>query len=356
MITPANQESFDELKNADVCVLVVSFDSGQHLPDFLDSLAPAAGDLTLRVVVVDNGSSDDSVAVARDRGAIVIPTGANLGYAGGINVGREWAQGCPMILIANPDLHFTPGSIATLHSTAMRHPGSIVVPVLRGPGNGVRLSLRREPTVLRQLGEALSGDHWPKRPRWFAIMVRDPAAYQHQTSTDWATGAALMIPADCDRRVGDWDESFFLYSEEVDFARRARSVGYQMWFTPDACATHEEGGSGRSDRLFSLDAVNRVRYFDKWHNRPHTVMYTAAILIELLLRIARHQHRQALGVVARTGARVALRRPLPSGAELMGITAQPASSSTVDSPLSKVFHVSDESVGRSNHPPANPYH
>ncbi len=303
----------------DVCVLVVSFNSADHLPALLDSLSAAADGLTLRVVVVDNASSDSSVEVARRENAIVVEAGGNVGYAAGINVGRPWARGCRAILVANPDLRFSPGAIRLMYTGAVRS-DSVVVPLLRGPENEVRRSLRREPTVTRQLGEALLGDRWPTRPAWLAIMVREKAAYHAPGPVDWATGAALMIPRGLDARVGSWDERYFLYSEEVDFARRVREAGSQIWFDPRAEVEHAEGGSGRSERLFALDALNRIRYFSTWNGRARSVLYGAAIELELLLRIMRPTHRRAMRDVGRATALVARGKPLPDGRDVMGIT------------------------------------
>jgi N-acetylglucosaminyl-diphospho-decaprenol L-rhamnosyltransferase len=319
--TTAVTASVADLPQADVCVIVVSFNSADHLPELLDSLAPAADGVSLRVVVVDNASDDDSVAVARRRGATVVETGANLGYAAGINYGRPWAAGCSAILIANPDLRFADGAIRTMFDSAMKS-DAVVVPTLTDADGRVRPSLRREPTLLRQLGEALLGDHWPGRPASLAIMVRTEQPYGSASAVDWATGAALMIPSSCDAAVGPWEEAYFLYSEEVDFARQAREHGRHIWFIPDASAAHTEGGSGQSQRLYALDAVNRIRYFSTWNSRWRSVLYGAAVAVELVLRAGRPTHRGALRDVASATLRVARGQALPDGREVMGLPAR----------------------------------
>ena len=104
----------------------------------------------------------------------------------------------------------------------------------------------------------------------------DERSYQHRHVVDWATGAALLVDAELDRRVGGWDERFFLYSEEVDFMRRVRESGSQIWFEPGAVMRHRRGGSGASDMLEALMAVNRVRYQEKWHGGIRTLPSSAA--------------------------------------------------------------------------------
>jgi GT2 family glycosyltransferase len=304
------------LPPADVCLIAVTYNSADHIGTFLSSVDEAAAGLCVRVVVVDNASVDDTVVQARSYGAVVLETGDNLGYAAGLNRGREVTLGCSAVLVANPDLHFEPGSIRALHE-ASTSSGAVTVPALRGPDGSTRLSLRREPTLLRTLGEALLGDNWPNRPAWLAVMVRDPESYRRSHTVDWATGAAMMIPRRCDVAVGDWDESYFLYCEETDYARRARDAGFDIEFVPSAEATHDEGGSGRSEHLVALDAVNRVRYAAKWHARPTAVLFGLAILLELVLRVRRPAQRAAIRCVAGACMSVAVGSPLLVGAELL---------------------------------------
>jgi GT2 family glycosyltransferase len=312
----------------EVCLIAVTYNSRDYIGPFLSSVDEAAAGLSVRVVLVDNGSVDDTVFQARSHGALVVETGANLGYGGGLNRGRAVSVGCRAVLVANPDLRFGPGSIRALFDASTRS-GSVTVPLLRKPNGSVDSSLRREPTLLRALGEALLGDHWPGRPGWLAIMVRSPEDYTRSHRVDWATGAAMMIPRRCDTAVGDWDESYFLYSEEVDYARRVRGAGFGVEFVPSAEATHNEGGSGRSDRLVALDAVNRVRYAAKWNARPVAVLYGLVILLELVLRVRRPAQRAAVRSVARACLSVLLGSPIPAAADIMqqvpGAAATPGS-------------------------------
>ncbi len=116
------------------------------------SLPEAANGLRIRVVVVDNGSSDATADVVRSFPDVVyLPTGANLGYAGGINTGRDACRPCSSVLIVNPDLTLEPGSLRLLHSALDRPGVGIAVPTLLNPDGSYYPSLRREPTVLRAI-------------------------------------------------------------------------------------------------------------------------------------------------------------------------------------------------------------
>jgi N-acetylglucosaminyl-diphospho-decaprenol L-rhamnosyltransferase len=111
-----------------------------------------------------------------------------------------------------------------------------------------------------------------------------------------------MISSGCLAACGPWDESYFLYSEETEFALRARDRGHLTWFVPDAEATHLGGESGVSPALWSLLTVNRVRLY----RRRHTIAAGAAFWSVVMLR---ESARAALGKARSRRAVVALTRP-----------------------------------------------
>jgi len=278
-------------------VVVVSYNSAADLPGLLESLKVAASDVDLRIMVVDNASSDGSAELVRARGVECVDTGANLGYAGAINVARRQADPDLPLLILNPDVEMA--SVGTL-LRALDHPGvGIAVPLLLDADGSVYPSLRREPSVLRALGDACLGSHWPRRPAWASEMVRDDREYTRTADVDWATGAVMLFSAACHRAVGDWDESFFLYAEEVDVAARARRAGFAVRFVPGAVARHRQGGSGTSPALMALMTVNRVRYFRKHHAGASTAVFRGVVALHELLRSRDPDHRAALRTVLR---------------------------------------------------------
>jgi GT2 family glycosyltransferase len=110
-------------------------------------------------------------------------------------------------------------------------------------------------------------------------MVTRPSAYELTSTTDWAEGSTQHVSAECWARCGPWDESYFLYSEEVDFALRARDAGFATRFVPQAGAVHLEGGSGSSPAQWALLVTNRVRLFRSRHSRPLTAVFHAIVLL-----------------------------------------------------------------------------
>jgi GT2 family glycosyltransferase len=279
---------------ADCSVVVVTHDSARHIEALLGSLAAAAPGLELHVVVVDNASRDDTVARVRATGVDCVALPDNRGYAAGINAGRARVDRRVPILVLNADLSLRPHSITRLLET-MQDPGvGVAVPALFDRDGRRARSLRREPTLLRALGDAMFGSHWRQRPPWFGEIVWDDAEYEHSHDVDWATGAAVLVSAECDDRVGAWDERYFLYSEEVDYCARVRDADLRVRYAPDAGIDHAEGGSGRSPALTALLAVNRVQYYASRHRRRASRAFRWVVIFHELLRVGGQGHRRAV--------------------------------------------------------------
>ena len=311
----------DQSDYVDCAVIIVTYNSTRDIAALLDSVLAAAAGITLRIIVVDNGSADDTVERVRDHpGVICVETGANLGYAGGINVGRRYAAPCGALSILNPDLILEPDALHEMF-TALDDPAvGMVVPMLLDFEGHRAPSLRREPTVVSEIGDALFGDHFKRRPAWMSEVVRDEREYSYRHAVEWASGAAMLISAACDRAVGAWDERFFLYMEEVDYAARVWAAGLRVEYVPQARARHRKAGSGQSSMLLALMAVNRVRYFEKY-GRPSGVL-RALVLLNQFLRSADPGHRAALLAVSRRSSW----EPLIAGLKVRSAGAEAASS------------------------------
>ena len=294
----ANVADAGQSVRVDCTVVIVAYNSAQDIVRLLESLPASVAGLTSQTFVVDNGSTDATVELVRGfPGVNCVPVRANLGYAGAINVARRVAGEYRSLLVLNPDLALEPGAVRQMF-TALSNPGTgIVVPRLVDLDGHCLPSLRREPTLMRAVGDGLLGNRLSGRPGWLSEIVREKSAYASRHCVDWATGAALLISAACDRSVGQWDERFFLYSEETDYAARARAAGFRVEYLPTAVARHRGGGSGQSRALTALMAVNRVRYMEKHGSRART--YRAAVALAEAMRSRDPGHWTALRTVLR---------------------------------------------------------
>ncbi|MGC5020475.1 glycosyltransferase [Micromonospora sp. DT47] len=289
-----------------VAVVVVTYNSAAVLPGLLASLDEGLCGVRWHLTVADNASADDCVEIARRLvpHCRIAQTGRNAGYAAAFNAALRVAEPYDAVLILNPDVRLRPGAVATL----LTHLGGagpervgITVPRILDEDGAVALSLRREPTVPRALGEAILGQRAGRFPALGETIV-DRDAYFRDGTVDWATGAAMLMSRECLDACGPWDERFFLYSEETEFALRARDRGFLTKLAAGAEVIHIGGESRVSPALWTLLTVNRVRLYRMRHSPPATALFWAAVFL-------REAARAVLGHPRSRRATVALMRP-----------------------------------------------
>lgn len=288
-----------------ITVVVVTHNSTEVLADCLASMPSAFDGLEYELVVVDNASTDHSVQLVGELApdAVLLSLGRNLGYAAGINAGITVGGPRNAVMVLNPDVRLAPGAVRPL-LVGLHRPGvGITVPRIHGPTGALDYSLRRDPTPLRALGEAVLGGRRAGRYRMLGEVVALPTAYEVEQAADWATGAAMLISRACleavvrvDSRgsLTYWDESFFLYSEETEFALRARDAGFRLHYIPHSQVVHIGGESRTSPELWRLLTVNRVRLYARRHGRAATLAFWAAAVVNEALRAGSRTHRAAL--------------------------------------------------------------
>ena len=272
-----------------IAICVVTYQSAALIADLVASLPSGAAGTEWVLVVADNASSDGTVAEVRRHApdAIVVETGANLGYAAGVNAAVAAAGDRDAFLVLNADVRLEPDCAATLYR-ALSPTVGVAVPRLIDARGDVIWSMRREPTLLRAWADALLGAERAGRHPRLGEIVTSPQLYDAACDTDWAEGSTQLLSAACVSACGPWDESFFLYSEETEFELRARDHGYRTRFVPAARARHLEGGSAGSPRQWSLLVANRVRLYARRHGAPATALFWLATA-------AREASRAALG-------------------------------------------------------------
>jgi GT2 family glycosyltransferase len=174
------------------------------------------------------------------------------------------------------------------------------------------MSLRRRPTAGRAWAEAILGGALARRIATWSVLIADPANYHAGTRADWATGAATMVGRECLDKVGGFDESFFLYSEETEFELRAADHGFRLAFAPDATVIHLGGASKVRPELWALTCANAVRLHSMRSRRPAAWSFWAAVLIGELLRVSVSRpatRRAAIGKLIRERSALTSGRP-----------------------------------------------
>lgn len=282
---------------ASVAVIIVTFNSADALPALLDSLVDGLDGLEqFEIIVVDNDSKDGSaeIAEAHRLQPTVIRTGRNAGYAAAINIGSSRASIGSHLLILNPDLRLYPGAVKPLIEHVATSSVGVVVPINYREDGTIDPTLRREPSIVTAWADAVLGGRLAAR-LGVGEIVGALHHYDQRRPVQWATGSALLVSASARKTVGAWDESFFLYSEEVDYQRRIREAGFEVVYEPRSKVMHASGGSGTGPRLFALLTANRIRYYGRYHGALQTAIFKLGVIIGHAARSWRSaSHRAAL--------------------------------------------------------------
>lgn len=273
-------------------MVIVSYNSAHVIEGLLETLPAALGELTASTVIVDNGSSDNSIDVVEAFGGARIVRSENNGYAGGVNTGVDALADAESILVLNPDVRLEPGSVETMFATLKSSKAGVVAPKVLEPDGCLFRSLRREPTLLRATG--LSFTHWPVVDEY----ISEPEAYEYRQVVDWALGAALLVRTEVYKQLSGWDESFFLYSEETDFSLRAADLGWSTIYEPAAVVVHIGGQSGQSERTHAMQIINRVRLYARRHSRIAAVAYLFLAVLSEASWVARGKKESVAAIRA----------------------------------------------------------
>lgn len=256
-------------KSADpivVSVVVVSYNTRAPLRRCLVALRDST-DLSTEVIVIDNASSDGSAdVVEREFPEIhLIRSSTNLGFAAGVNRAARHAVG-DYLLLLNPDAEIQPGAVGALVDAARRHP-------LAGPIGG---------RTVDPEGTLDPRSCWALPTAWsvfcfgsgLSTVFRRSPIFDPESLGRWPrdtervvgaiSGALLLIERELWVRLGGFDEDYFMYSEDIDLARRARDFGRRSLVTPGAVALHLGGASSarRSDKMI-LVMTGKAHYFRK---------------------------------------------------------------------------------------------
>jgi N-acetylglucosaminyl-diphospho-decaprenol L-rhamnosyltransferase len=268
----------------DLTVIVVTHNGREMALTTLRSARAAVGDASVEWVVVDSGSVDGTAdAVRRAYPDTRVIAGRNRGFAAGNNLGLGLARGRHVLLL-NPDVEIERGTFAELVAAIDARPAVGLVSVIQRQADGrLQPSIRRFPSILRDLGESLFAARWPMLRTWQELETR-PEAYERERRVDWVVGAFLLARAAAIRDVGPMDDRFFLYSEEVDWCYRFHAAGWEVRHLPLMTIIHHAGRRDRGDLMAQL-AYSRRLFATKHYGPVKARGIRGALALGHLLRI-----------------------------------------------------------------------
>jgi len=219
------------------------------------------------VTVVDSGSGDDSCQkLGEISGIEVIPLSSNLGFGAALNAGALGHHE-PLMLCANADVIITKETLKALECRLVATPPlGIIGPRLRSPDGSIQPSCRRFPTHQNLIWSRV----WPSlrklAPDRWSYVLPEPSVF---SLCDVVAGACLAVKRELWLALEGMDESFFLFAEDTDLCRRAKSEGWLVAYEPAVSVQHEWGASTGQDRRDSArrQAQSMSAYLNK--HFPH---------------------------------------------------------------------------------------
>jgi N-acetylglucosaminyl-diphospho-decaprenol L-rhamnosyltransferase len=248
---------------ASVAAVVVNYNAASYLEACLASLAANGVGV---IVVVDNGSSDDSREVVEASGARWVETGTNLGYGRAANWGAQVLEvrRAEHLFICNPDIRVGAGTVAGLAAALDAEPNlALVGPRLCNPDGSLYPSARRFPDLVDSIGHGLLGMIAPHNrfTRRYRLLDWDHRQAAH---VDWVSGACFLARREAWDAVGGFDPSYFMYMEDVDLCWRLRVGGWAVGYEPAAEVMHVQGASTNRRPYRMLGAHHRSMWRFAW--------------------------------------------------------------------------------------------
>jgi hypothetical protein len=260
-------------KARDLRIVVVSWNVGDLLERCLKSLPEACAGLDWECVVVDNASKDGSPQIVEglaeyDKRFSLLTNAENLGFAKACNQGAA-GNTARYVLFLNPDTESPSESLVRLVALADERPkAGILGPKLVYPDGRTQASVRRFPAFWDQVAIVLKLSHFMP---WLPVLRRYFGAdidLEKEQRVDQVMGACFLVRKELvDRKLG-YDERYFIWMEEVDFCKTARTNGWDVEYLPQVSVVHHLGqsfGKEFQPKRQKYYLTSLKKYFAKWH-------------------------------------------------------------------------------------------
>ena len=275
---------------ADLSIIIVNWNSVAYTTACIASIQSTVTDVQYEIIVVDNGSSDNSVELLeRVAGIRVIASPDNLGFARANNLGYEHATGT-ILLFLNPDTKVHDGAISRMRTAVMSSDaiGIVGCRLLNADDSLQTSCVQSFPTILNQLMdvEALKM-RFPLIRMWGIRALFETGRDISQVEA--ISGACLMIRRSLFESVGLFDTEYFMYCEDVDLCFMAAGAGYQIGYVAGATVTHYGGQSSKQATQSSFATVMGreaiYKFFAKRRGNMYAKVYSCTMFFSASFRL-----------------------------------------------------------------------
>ncbi|MEO8908194.1 MAG: glycosyltransferase family 2 protein [Microbacteriaceae bacterium] len=272
------------LVDAAVACVTVSYHSGEALSDLVRSLEVS----TLRPArtIIVNNAPDDTLDIHSTVVSLeFVEAGRNLGYGSAVNrAASQLGDETEWLLITNPDVRLDADALEKLLSTARSLPQvGALGPRIRGSRGAVYPSARELPSLRTGIGHALFANVWRDNPWTKRYRGENRPSGTSWRQTGWLSGSCLLVRRAAFDALGGFDESYFMYFEDVDLGKRMAEAGWQNVYAPAASVVHT-GAHSTATAASAMRAVHHrsayqylARKYSAWYLWPLRVALRAGL-------------------------------------------------------------------------------
>jgi GT2 family glycosyltransferase/glycosyltransferase involved in cell wall biosynthesis len=277
------------MSSPDIDIIIVNYNSTDHLLRSLQSIFDAAQGVVLQVWVQDNNSKDDVDRVKSLFPEVILTRNSvNMGFARAVN--QALAQGeAPYVLILNPDTLVNEGFFEKALAYMDGHGDvGIMGPMILDSDGTIQGSARLFPNLMTALfgRKSVLSRLFPNNPVTRENILTAKSDGVTPMAVDWVSGACMLVRRKAIQDVGLMDPGFFMYWEDADWCRRMWLGGWKVVYFPTPCVIHYVGVSSDKNVIRSVVAFHRsIYHLFKKHTRQPALYLTPIVYWGLVYRL-----------------------------------------------------------------------
>jgi GT2 family glycosyltransferase len=284
----------------ELTVIIVSFNVKDYLKECLHSVVAASENIDCEIFVVDNNSTDGSSEIITKifPSVNLIINKVNIGFSSANNKALQLAKG-QFVLILNPDTVVEPDTFTKCLNFMKSHPdaGAIGVRMVNGKGSFLPESKRAFPTLRTAFFKSFGFSSLFPTSQVFSRYYLPGIDMMETSPTEVISGAFMFIRQEALKKSGLFDESYFMYGEDIDLSYRLMKTGFKNYYVPEVRIVHFKGMStdrkGYNDIIHFYEAMRIyvLQRASEGNFGPFRVLINSAIYLREGLALARRAIR-----------------------------------------------------------------